>query len=281
MKKLVFIASLWAALLLLLNTQLNAQQLYASLGAGYNLPMATQNINQYGLYNYTRFEDGYREERVNISFGQGFNVQGSIGYLFNRNFGLELGASYLFSSTSKISENYEATSFDPTPLRIDFETSAQMFRLIPTLVLKNEFRNYSLYSKFGVVAGFGDIIFEREIQNGNEQAIIHQKLDGGLAWGLSLALGATYAVNEKLDLFAELKLISMSYAPSKGLVTKYIVNDVDELPFLTTEEKEVEFVDEFSIDYNDPSPSDEPTKALKHSLPFSSIGLNIGLSYKF
>ena len=243
--------------------------------------MATQNLTEYGFYNYTRMEDSYREERVNISFGQGFNVQGSIGYLFNRNFGLELGASYLLGSTSEIDFNYLASSTNPNSSEVNYELSAQMYRINPSLVLKAKFRTISPYAKMGLIAGIGEVNFRRESKSVFSHYRSNFQVFGGISWGLSASMGANYAINRDLDLYAELNIISMSYAPSKGLVTEYMINGENRLHSLTTEDKEVEFVEENTVDYNSPDSPDEPSSEVKHSLPFSSIGLNIGLSYKF
>lgn len=280
MKKLGFTASLWAVLSLMLSSQLSAQQAYFSFGAGYSLPMATQNITHYELYNYTRWEDREEEERVNISFGQGFNLQGSFGYFFNENLGLELEASYLFGNSIKTNFYYLATSTNLQSREVNNELNSQMLRLIPSLVLKTELKSISPRAKFGLVAGMGEINYTVHSHTISEQGKRNHQFDGGISWGFSASIGATYALNSKLEIYADLNVISMSYAPNKAVITEYQVNGVDKLPNLTTEEKEIDFVDENMVDYSLPTFSDQPTRSIKHSLPFSSIGLNIGLIIK-
>lgn len=54
-------------------------------------------------------------------------------------------------------------------------------------------------------------------------------------------------VTDKLSLNVALNGYNMSWAPKHGILTEYKSNGLDMLPFLTTSDKEFEFVDNLTI----------------------------------
>lgn len=63
----------------------------------------------------------------------------------------------------------------------------------------------------------------------------------------------------------------------KGTLTKSTVDDVDQMPMLDKIDKEIEFADSYSYSTSTPADVNQPDKSTKFYLPFSSIGINIGL----
>jgi hypothetical protein len=279
-KKNLFIASfLFGAISV---NQLNAQVTYLELTTGYALPLAPQAM----AYNYTSNSSDvaytYKDEVINGSYGKGLNVGLKFGYMFNTNLGLELQGDYHLSAKyegeSKSNQNYSWNTFSSVNNR---STYATMIRLTPTLVFEVPGKLFTPYARIGVVLGMGKITGEETYSNSDgETGELAYEMNGGLAVGSSAEIGLKFGLTEKLSFTTGIKAIGMNYAPKRGEITKYTENGVDILSDLTTSEREVEFVDEYSGSSASSNP-DEPGKDLKTFSPFSSIGLSVGFRYSF
>lgn len=258
-------------------------QFYINVGGGYNLGIATQSL----LANYESTNDIEKIENVKTSLGKGLNFGLNLGYMFNGNIGIDLQCSYLLGdeTTGESEDNF--TFFDIN--YYDFEKisiKSQMFRVNPSIIIASGFEKLDPYAKFGVILGFGSInlnYLDEEYENNQleDKEVVKWKMDGGMAFGISSALGLMYHISDLISVYGELDLVGMSYAPIKGVMTEYTVNGSDQLPNLTTDDKEIDFVDDITYDYNNPPSSAEPSKELKNYLPYSSIGLNIGVRFSF
>lgn len=252
-------------------TSVFSQGAYVNVNAGYNFQMGSSEV--VGLYNYSENSNRETEEQIHTSLGKGLNFGAAFGYMFTENIGAELGASYLLGSKTKASDTYSNGS------TTDYEISANMLRINPSIVIAAGGEKLKPYAKVGVVFGFGSVKYNMTDKDAGDTEIMTMKLNGGVAIGLTSSLGATFDLSDKLALFGELNMINLSYAPTKGEMTEYTYNGADELSSLTTSEKEIEFVDSVTYDYNNPSSSSEPNKVLKERLPFGSLGLNVGVRF--
>jgi len=258
-------------------------QFYINVGGGYNLGIANQSL----LNNYERTNNIVKMENVKTSLGKGLNFGLNLGYMFNGNIGIDLQCSYLLGdeTTGESEDNF--TFFDIN--YYDFEKisiKSQMFRVNPSIIIASGFDKLDPYARFGVIFGFGSInlnYLDEEYENNilENKVIEKWKYNGGMAFGISSALGLMYHISDLISVYGELDLVGMSYAPIKGVMTEYTVNGADKLPNLTTDDKEIDFVDDITYDYNNPPSSAEPSKELKNYLPYSSIGLNIGVRFSF
>ncbi len=134
----------------------------------------------------------------------------------------------------------------------------------------------NLYAKFGVIIGSGSIMFNINDTDDGDVSIQKVKLNGGVALGLSSGVGALFSLGEKIALFAELNMISLSYAPTKGEITEASYNGMDILPDFTVSDKEIEFVDSYTYNYSSPPADTQPSQELKEKFPFGSFGINFG-----
>ena len=96
--------------------------------------------------------------------------------------------------------------------------------------------------------------------------------------GFTGALGAKCNLSGSLSLFGELSFISQSWGMQKGVMTKYTVDGTDMMSQLTTSEKEIEFVDTYIEDSTTMPNDNAPSQEMSFTLPFSSWGVNIGIS---
>ncbi|MBP1673560.1 MAG: hypothetical protein H6Q25_1375 [Bacteroidetes bacterium] len=295
-------------LILICGTQLFAQKKwFVSFNTGYALKMSSQNLYnedlEFYFYNSNRHYDGEdqssygTDEQINTSIGKGFNFSLSGGYMFNENFGIEMGFSYLMGG--KTLSNYEYYSkqiyYDDNwnPVSYDYShcyenaISSKMFRMNPSLLFNAGNKTINPYAKVGLIIGIGSILYERtelyedEYDNQNDQTSIKFKMNGGISFGCSAALGLNYNIGKNIALFGEVHLISMSYSPKKGTIIEYTENGKNELNELTTSEKEINFVNEFDYSSDDNESDYKPTTMLQYKFPFSSFGFNVGVKIKF
>ncbi len=258
-------------------------QFYINVGGGYNLGIANQSL----LNNYERTNNIEKMENVKTSLGKGANFGLNIGYMFNGNIGIDLQCSYLLgdenAGESKSNYTFFSTNY------YDYEKISvknQIIRINPSLIIASGFDKLDPYAKFGVILGFGSITLNylyEEYENNQlqDKEVVKWKMDGGMAFGISSALGLMYHISDLISVYGELNLVGMSYAPKKGVMTEYTINGTDQLPGLTTDDKEIDFVDDITYDYDNPPSSAEPMKELKFYFPYSSIGLNIGVRFSF
>ena len=201
--------------------------------------------------------------------GKGINFCGTIGYMFNKNVGLEMGISYLLGMKTK-------STYESPDEEMIMSFAGRMVRINPALVVACGFEKVDPYAKFGVIVGIGLIISEATYNYGSDEVYTKIVFNGGVALGLNAATGLKFQVNDKISLFTEASLISMAYSPTKGKVKKATLNGTDKLSSFNTSQKEYKFVK--TIDYEDEQLDSEPTKMLKQKYPFGSIGINFGIS---
>ncbi len=108
-----------------------------------------------------------------------------------------------------------------------------------------------------------------------------QLYNGGFALGLNATLGANYKINKHVSFFAEINSTNLSYAPTKSEITEYKVGGIDNLSNLPNSVKYTEYVESYTMDSNAPYDKNLARKDLIKSYPFSSVGFNIGLQYRF
>jgi opacity protein-like surface antigen len=261
----------------LLANGLFAQGIFFKFNAGYGFGTSSligYNSTRNFLGNTTNIET---VEKVKLSFGKGVNIGGTFGVMFNDNFGFDLSLSYLMGGTTEMKdiEHNLANNQTYSNTRI---LSANMLRVMPSLIVSAGFDKINPYAKLGLVIGAGSIKAEENTTYYSGNVDIEKwKYNGGLALGLNAALGVEINMNDNFAIFGELNTVNMSYAPTKGKCTENTKNGADQLAQMETIEKEVEFVDEYTIDNtNDPSPA-LPAKRIKVKYPFSSVGVNFGV----
>jgi hypothetical protein len=272
MKKIYFKMSLAIFVIGLFANNLFAQGAFVNFHAGYGFQMSSQNISYFSFYNQTTGNNSITNEQINVSFGKGINFGGAFGYMFNKNVGAELGVSYLIGGKTK------ARDISPNSIT-DYTLTSNMFRINPSLIIASGFEKLNPYAKFGLVVGFGSVKYGYTDNNDGDIEVRKRTLNGGAAIGLTSALGLMYDLSSKLSLFGELNMVNLSYAPTKGEYTEATYNGIDELPGMTTRERSSDFLNKYT--YTNPPLDSQPKQELKEKLPFGSLGLNIGLCFKF
>lgn len=255
--------------ILFLATNIHAQ-FYISAGGGYAYKCAAaKNFNV--SYTTQSYSNGYGSQTTLMpafSFGKGINLIVSGIYYFTENIGCELMGEFLYSEPVK-----------GTDKRQDVEVSltyrAMMAELMPSLVLKTDSSKVRVYSRTGLVLGYGAIrnIYE---EKGTGYLIKSEwKYSGGVPVGFSASLGLEYKKSRKISLFAEAAITSLSYGPRKGKRI-YLKREGKYPNRNDAQNTEIIFVDNSTTSY---SSTVSNNQRMRPSYPFSSIGLNVGIIY--
>jgi hypothetical protein len=113
---------------------------------------------------------------------------------------------------------------------------------------------------------------------------VEQEYHGRIPLGLIAAMGYKYNLSDNLNLFAELEYLGINVTRDTSEYTKYTSTDVSALgaPTTTTtltdlpaSSREITYVDSLS------NPNTDSSKALSSVAPYSSFGINFGITYTF
>ncbi len=271
-----------------------AQKIYATLGTGYgfsaapNLFSASDYTSDNNNGNSTKTEE---RKKGNGSFGKGMQFTGALGYQFTESISGELGLSYL--SGSKIKSIYKSTNNSSSAnsnYKSEMIIQGSVFRCMPTLRFTVGEGKTKAYMKAGAVIGLTNKLktSSSSVYTFNDFSGLYSdytesqtagEYKGNMSLGFTAALGLVFKLSESVGFFTEVNMITQSWAPKKYSVTKSTSNGEDQLPGMKTEDKETEFVDSYTEgEYHD---ENTPTKELKFHIPFSSIGLQVGLHFNF
>jgi hypothetical protein len=207
--------------------------------------------------------------------GDGLPMVAAAGYYFTKNFGVELGVDYFYSFTYKLVSNYNGDNATR-------KTHGSMLAITPALVFKFDLDKFSPYARLGIMIGVLNSIITKinDIEVKDSANIQHNydmasKLYGGIAVGVQAAVGAEYALGNRVSLFGEVNLDGISYAPKKGKYTTYTLDGADQLPTMTTYEKSWVYLKKVDGSLN--NSSNEPMTFSLNNYSFANVGLIVGV----
>jgi len=239
----------------------SAQNAYVKLGVGYQFGVGSGTEPQY---------TGSQVTRVKLNYGKGVTGNLALGYMFNPNIGAELGIGYLSGDKTELQSVYNN--------RVENYTNfSRMLLLTPSLVISAGKEGINPYAKFGLVAAKGKVVQQLELsQNGVTE--METQYTGGWGLGLQAALGLEIGLSDQLGFFTELSMNNLSYAPQKAEIVNFRYNGNDYLNTLSVRDRETTYVDEYNQNQDT---SNMPKQRLKENLPFSNVGLMVGVKYNF
>ncbi|MDN3620152.1 outer membrane beta-barrel protein [Polaribacter undariae] len=229
------------------------------------------------------------------SYGEGSNFQLRGTYFFNEKFGAEIGVGYLHGADQTINK----TSI-PGVAEVNAVARARAFGASASMVYN--FTN-NFYGRIGALIKVG----------GKTEAVVYNKaflsepqynalgltsgsysetnyvedFHGQFPLGFVAALGYSYDLNEHFALFVEAEYYGISLKRKDSEIAEFntdiyaadetvayaSVNSLDNLPAGFYEK--TTYVDEL------PHNNTDPSKKLSQKVPYSSFGLNFGVTYKF
>ena len=232
-----------------LSSGLSFAQFYAKLGGGYNLDFNSINI---GSNTTVSNSEDYSYESVNGSLGKGANISGAFGYNFSSYLAGELGLVYKLPVDFE--EKFQSGSFSTTNT-----ITGSFFGFAPTFVINAPLDNVKPFLKIGLLIALPATEYESANSNGDTEK---GTFGGGVDFGLTGGAGVLVPLSAKINFIAELDFVSFTWKPTEIEVTN---SDG------TTET--IKFEDEYTS-------NDENTQGPVF-LPFSNVGLNIGIQIGF
>ncbi|MBN2745130.1 MAG: outer membrane beta-barrel protein [Bacteroidales bacterium] len=251
---------------------LSAQQMYFGFSAGYHIGAAKTVL---GTETAT---DGTMTNIYGTN-GKGILPELRFGYMFDDNWGLELGLSYLLGSKQLVDADY---SFGApiTAFSDESYSKSTMIRFAPQLVFKTEMGVYSRVGLYipltGKTIGTRTVdVTAMGVQSVTEQEVTYK---GRYAVGFTGALGYSFEMSDQIHLFGELQYISLRIYRNTAELTVYTIDGKDQMGTLTnTIQKEFEYVDELPANAN--TDVSKPMQLLTSATPYHSFGINIGVKY--
>lgn len=266
---------------------IQAQGVYMGLGGGYGFAAGKQSF--FDDYKTTVSATGTTTQEVTthpFSLGKGINTGLYAGYMFNKNVGAELGIGYLIGSKNVFTDEYNNNSAFPSSSKTEMTWKGRMIRLVPTIRMTAGEKKLHPFMKAGIIIGVGGKVYD-DMHTVNTTTTSSTVTDesweyyGGMSLGFHGAIGLNFMVNEKIGIFGEVAGNYQNFAMKKGSMTKYTIDGVDQMSTLDTYEKEVEFEDSYTYDSSATPNVNQPDKSTKFFMPFSSIGVNLGLHISF
>lgn len=273
----------FAALML---STVSYSQFEMSLSTGYAFDSAGMKLGETVTISET--ENSYG------SYGEGANVQIRGTYFFNDSFGVDLGIGYLHGTDQTVSEV-------TLPNRnVDAVARARAFGASTSIVYK--FTN-NFYGRFGALLKLGGkteaVIYDKSVFSQAEadasglplgsysETNYKEDFHGHFPLGFVGALGYKFNLNDNFQLFVEAEYYGISLKRKDSEITEFntdvILPDgtvavsglytIDNLP--AGYNKETTYVDNLANDNTDSS------KKLSQKVPYSSFGVNFGITYKF
>lgn len=276
-------------------------QFYVSASGG--LSMGSAGILMGTSLNDTRTE----AENHYGSYGEGFTAQLRAGYFLNEMFGLELGVGYLHGSDQVI-DSYKTNKSDAGVTSIVEYTEGiahgRAYGLNLSLVY--EF-NEKIYGKIGAITKLGgktEAIFTKTTPTPFGPILAEGVTDyhGRVPLGFTAAFGYKYNLSDNLNLFAELEYLGINVTRDNSEYQDLIVTtpaipanalgaghpgfeamtwSLGEAPLVhpvfgtIAAPAKITYVDNLSTTNTDSS------KELSSVVPYSSFGVNFGITYTF
>ncbi|PKG50854.1 outer membrane beta-barrel protein [Olleya sp. 1-3] len=228
------------------------------------------------------------------SYGEGANVQIRGTYFFNDSFGVDLGIGYLHGTDQTVSKV-------TLPNRnVDAVARARAFGASTSIVYK--FTN-NFYGRFGALLKLGGkteaVIYDKSVFSQAEadasglplgsysETNYKEDFHGHFPLGFVGALGYKFNLNDNFQLFVEAEYYGISLKRKDSEITEFNTDvmlpdgtvavsglyTIDNLP--AGYNKETTYVDNLANDNTDSS------KKLSQKVPYSSFGVNFGITYKF
>jgi hypothetical protein len=247
------------------------------LAAGYAIGHSTiMNMDGVGI-------DGSRSINGNImsmsgkkvSFGQGPSLRIAGGYNFTGNIGVEVGVHGVISPTYSYQENDQQYSF------VDQSTTANgPYYIVPAVV----FSMGSQWRFFGR-AGLGLPLSQKvkqevttNVPSLKQKIKINSDIVCHFQPAIEGSLGLSHPLNKNIALQAELSLISRTAYAKRSELTGAELNGYDVLSQIPIAYRVTEYDKEASIDF---TASNTFGNSLTFPVAFSSLGLNLGITYSF
>ena len=277
MKKITFLLSM---LVFSLGSSYG-QGFYFSVGAGFAFPLTGPLMDGGGVpYNGTiASSTGLQTYNMKgASFSSGLLGKAAFGYMINENVGVELAAQMTLAP-KKYTSGIDTIYVGNVPSSVSFtQQSKGLLLFIPSLVMQTSGDNLKLYSRVGLVIPARTKIVQDQIFTNlpGTGALttddVTYNIKNSFSLGFAAAIGVKYKLSEKTQLWAEVSFLSLNVLTKQGTLVAFSEDGQSYAPSSTGLPTTINYSKTASVD------SSQVSQAA-YAIPFSSIGLHVGVSY--
>jgi len=262
-----------------------AQGIYFKIGGGYGLPIATSIIGQQRSRSQdqtgTNNTSVTKTKNTSASFIAGPNVSLGGGFMFTKNIGAEILVQYVAGKKYEINNIYTYKSDNLSGSQQEkSKIYSRAIYINPSFIITPGPK--IPYGRFGVIIGSPTIKEEYSYYydlDGTDNRTMKGKYTGNLSVGFQGALGMKWMLGNSIDIFTEVSVISMTVYTKEYTMTESTNDGVDNLPNMQTYYKKIIYKKELSVDDLTQTDVSKPRQALREEYSFSSISLQIGITY--
>ena len=209
-----------------------------------------------------------------LSYGNGVELNGGIGFHLNKNLAFEANVGYQFGGENKFANSDISNG---NFIEANFYYSANIFKINPAIVLNLPTQNFTTYLKFGPSIGFSK---RKEVQdllfNGSSNLILTYEDVSGTGVGLTSSVGFKKPI---LDggafVYAELNYSALNQTYTKGSMVEATQDGFDVLNTYDIADREYLYVNTIDKNYIVTNPN-VPQLKLNEYFNFNSLGLKVG-----
>jgi len=298
MKKFILLAFICLSLSNLF-AQKGDSKIFFKVFGNYALP--TSGSYRTSSYTSSVVNNNYTFNTVKDGLGMGLRAGIGVGIVLNDFINVGLDAENYFGPAINSSNLYyydnQAGLVTINNASVDYQ--AKIVMIGPNITFKALSQpNFFIYNRLTIKVGLTTKVTEKTNNEYNERFIEDVNLNpnptdhitnfkqdfeyqGGIPFGFSAALGFQIKLTDKIRFFTEVEFTQLTYNPKKKVMTLWVNNDGTTVDLSTLDkiQVETEYKKNYTIldgqtDNNAPQP--QPTLRM----PFSSIGLGIGLIYR-
>jgi hypothetical protein len=298
MKKYLFLAFTCLSLSNL-HAQKGDSKLFVKVYGNYALPTSASYRST--SYTSTIVNNNYTFNTVKDGLGMGLRAGVGVGMVLNDFINVGLDAENYFGPAIKSNNLYSYDNLDGhvyiTNTGVDYQ--AKIVMVSPNITFKALSQpNFFIYNRLAIKVGVTTKVTEKTNSEYNDRYaedpntnptptdhITNFKQDfeyqGGIPFGFSAALGFQIKLTDKLRFFTEVEFTQLTYNPKKKVMTLWVNNDGTTVDLSTIDKIQVET--EYKKNYtilDGQTDNNAPQPAPTLRMPFSSIGLGIGLIYR-
>jgi Outer membrane protein beta-barrel domain len=283
-KKILMKKFLTSSLVIILSataTHSHAQGFYFRGGLGYGFAQASQTIDGTGQpYSGTLNNSTNATSIKSASFGAGFQGQLGFGYLLNEHVGIQLDANVGLSNKKYTLNVSHVNLGSGVPGSVSIVQQAHTpIMLMPCLVVQSGGEKWNIYSRFGVALPLNTEITTDEIQTNdpNTGALtvddFTSKMKSSFSLGFTAAAGVQYKFNDRVSMFGELSLLSLSVYTKQSKLTAVTENGQNVPLSYVSGNQVVNYSRNVTVDSTGANQA-------AYSQPFSNVGFNVGITIK-
>jgi len=282
-----------------IHAQTGDSKLFIKVFGNYALPTSGSYRNT--SYTSTSINQNYTIKTVKDGLGMGIRAGAGIGIVLNDFINLGLDAENYFGTPIK-SNNlyyYDNQNGNVSIYNTNIDYRANILMVSPNITFKALSQpNFFIYNRLSIKAGVMTKITEKTNSKDNERYVDNPDVNpnpsdhitnfkqnfeykGGVPIGFSAAIGFQLKMSEKIRFFTELEFTQLTYNPKKRVMTLWVNNDGSTVDLKTLDKIQVET--EYKKNYtvlDGKTDNNAPNPAPTLRMPFSSIGLGIGLIYR-